>query len=200
MPRLIINQPFPARLDTNSYAPISVVDPQGRPKILRVAPGSERRNWLRCEWARDGGGRAVALISVDLTTERERAGCMFMQHAYEAEGFAEGWEKWQAYVRSQYYIERVGEGGKTVLVRRERPAYRGHFPRTWLPKKVLEMQASADTTRKGVRFEAGDRPMDDDTMRLIEEAEKTDVVKDDKPPPPVSEVKAKPKRKAHDRA
>jgi hypothetical protein len=194
MPRIIINQPFPARLAQNSYATISVVDPEGRPKILRVAPGAEALPWIRPEWGRDSGNRKVQLISVDLTTEREQAGCMFMQHAYEQEGFTEGWEQWQAYVKSQYMVTIEDDKGGTTEVRRERPAYRGHFPREWLPKRVLEMQASAENTRKGHRFDAGGRQLDAETRELIEAAKKTDIVKDDRPKP--AEPTSKTKRKA----
>ncbi len=154
MARQVLNQSFPSRLTRNSYATISVVDPEGRPKILTVKPGGDKPNWLRCEWAKDHGGRAVELVSVDLTTEREQAGCVFLRDAYIDEGWAAGWVLWESYVDEQYFRKVANDDGKVLKIRRERPADRGHFPPNLLPKKVQAMATNAVVTRRGPRWEA----------------------------------------------
>lgn len=153
MAKLPLNQRFPARISRRTYALVTVVDPEGRPKILTVKPGNEKNNWLHSEWGHDKGGRKVLLRSVDLTSEREAAGALFLKQAYDDEGFAEGWAQWESYVDSQYRFDVVLDDGKTVKVNRDRAVFKGHFPSTLLPKRVQQMQENAKVTRKGPMWE-----------------------------------------------
>lgn len=162
--RLLINKRFPARITRTSYALVSVVDPQGRPKILTVKPGNEKGNWLRSEWGHDGAGRKVKLVSVDLTTEREQAGALFLEQAYDEEHWPEGKAQWSSYVKAQYTHTVQTESGPVELWR-ERCAFKGHFPPHLLPKRVQIMQANAKVTKKGPMWEA------DETVRHPDDAE-----------------------------
>lgn len=139
--KLVINQRFPPILSRLDYAIIPVVDPEGRVKTLKVQPGLEHDAWLRPEWRRDPqSGRVLALVSVDLTTEREQAGCFFLQHAYEQEGFAAGWEQYQSYLAAQHTIKHVDETGRETIRRRQKTLDQGHFPDELLPRRVLDMR------------------------------------------------------------
>lgn len=137
MGKLVMMKAFPARLTRASYSLVPVVDPAGRVKTLKVRPGGEPQNWLKCEWQRDGAGRAVLLVSVDLTYEREQAGCLFLKEAYEAEKWPEGWAAFEDYLDRQFYVTTVE--GKRL---RHKPKDIGPFPTEYLPKAVQKMVAA----------------------------------------------------------
>ena len=175
MPKLVLHHRFPARISRRTYSLITVVDPEGRPKILTVKPGNEKSNWLHSEWGYDKGGRKVMLTSVALTSERESAGCLFLKQAYESEGFHKGWTQWESYVDSQYRFDVVLENGKQMKVNRDRPVFKGHFPANLLPKQVQRMAENASVTRKGPMWEPEEgivHPADAKTKRREGDLEK----------------------------
>lgn len=145
MARQIVNHNFSSRLARSSCALIPVITPQGNVKHLRVTPSVEPTTWLLCEWHTDKG-RKVALKSVELTSEREAAGAVFLRDAYIAEGWPEGWKAYEEYLAACYERE-VGDG-KRVRVMRSREDL--HFPDDLLPRAVATRIASNEQRRKDI--------------------------------------------------
>jgi hypothetical protein len=141
MGKQIVNHNFASRVARSSCAVIPVITPEGNVKQLRVTPSVEPKHWLLCEWL-EVQGRKVALQSVSLTTERERAGAMFLRDAYLAEEWPEGWAAYEEYLRACY--ER--EGGVRVI----RPRDDLHFPAELLPRivaaKIAAIKVRKETT------------------------------------------------------
>lgn len=156
MGRQIINHNFSARLARSSCALIPVITPQGNIKHLRVTPSVEPKNWLQCEWVTEQN-RKTRLTSVMLTTERENAGAMFLRDAYLAEGWPEGWEAYEAYLKACYgRVVPDGEDAdgkpktKTVMVIRSRDDL--HFPDDLLPRAVAERISGNERRREQIEW------------------------------------------------
>lgn len=130
--KLVLNHRFPEIARKDSYVVVPVVTPAGFVKELKIQPGAAPQTWVQCEWEKGNGGRIVGLTAVSLTTEREQAGCVFLQAAYLAEGWEDGWRAYESFMASQYQNEQ----GRN----REKPLTVGHFPDDLLPKAVLAMR------------------------------------------------------------
>lgn len=139
MPKLTVNQPFNGLLRANDYAIIPVATGDGRVTIKRINPGNQLSDWFLPQWGKDPeSGRITSLLTVDLTAGREAAGCTFLQHDYEAEGFDEGWRAFQDYIEFQFFMERDGK-----KIRRRKPLDVDPFPDHLLPKRVLDRRVKA---------------------------------------------------------
>lgn len=147
MARQQIDYRFTSRLGRHEFVIVPVITPQGNIKHLRVRPDVEPANWLIVEWAKDKT-RKVGVKSVELTSERQEAGAVFLKDAYIAEKWPEGWEEYERYLRRCY--QRVVEDDKG---RREVPLNRSvdhlHFPENLLPKAV-KRRASDHAKRQAI--------------------------------------------------
>jgi hypothetical protein len=144
MPKLIVNAAIPGLLKPNDYVLVAVFTPDGRDRILKVNPGKEHGDWFRLEWGRDPSSKRInSLRTVDLTSEREAAGCGFMQHAFEAEKWPEGWKAYEAYMRDQFLLESTDASGNKVAQRRRKPKATEPYPENLLPKAVVELRRKA---------------------------------------------------------
>jgi hypothetical protein len=132
MARQIVNHNFGSRLARSSCALIPVITPHGTIKHLRVTPSVEPSVWLLCEWITDKG-RRVSLKSVELTSEREAAGAVFLRDAYMAEEWPEGWAAYEGYLAACY--ERETQNGRVRVMRSREDL---HFPDGLLPRAVQE--------------------------------------------------------------
>lgn len=159
--KLVINHRFPEIVRKDAYVIVPVVTPSGFVKELKVQPGAEPKQWLQCEWQRTTAGRVVGLVSVTLTTEREQAGCMFLQAAYIAEDWEDGWRAYESFMLAQY----KSESGAN----REKPLHVGHFPDHLLPKCVLAKRGIP--VRKAAKWSAPELRHPSDATKPAESAE-----------------------------
>lgn len=139
--KLVLNHHFPEIVQRENYVVVPVVTGDGHVKELRIAPGAEPRQWIIPDWEKKGA-RFVKLKSVSLTTERLEEGCMFLQTAYQDEGWEDGWREYKRYMDAQYSREATDDNGATHRLPRKRANYVGHFPDELLPKAVLEMRGA----------------------------------------------------------
>lgn len=143
MARQQVNHNFASRMARSSCAVIPVITPQGNIKQLRVTPSTIPEHWLVCEWITDGK-RKVALKSVDLTSERAKAGTVFLRDAYIEEGWPEGWEAYEEYLRACYERTATDKEGNVRAYLTVRPREDIHFPDELLPKLVDAYKAKLE--------------------------------------------------------
>jgi hypothetical protein len=154
MPKQQLNMPFTDRMGRYQYAIVPVITPQGNIKHLKVKPDLVPEQWLVCEWNVQKG-RRVALLAVTLTTEREAAGATFLKDAYIAEGWLDGWKKYEKYLKACYQRTTVDDG-QEVTQRLSRSRDDLHFPAKWLPKAVAERIAKVKVQKDAVEWRDDD--------------------------------------------
>jgi hypothetical protein len=142
MARQIINYAFTERLGRNEFVILPVITPEGNIKHLKIRPDVQPEQWLMIEWHKDSAGRLRAIKSAELTSERIKAGAVFLRDAYEAERNLDGWSLYEQYLQDLYTREGIDRDGKPIRVKMNRPLDHLHFPEDLLPKAVAERVAA----------------------------------------------------------
>lgn len=177
MARQELNYTFPERLGRHEFAIVPVITPQGNIKHLKIRPDVQPEIWLIMEWGKDGAGRLRQLKSVELTTERVKAGAVFLKDAYEAEGWPEGWAQYERYLKACYTRSAVDKDGKPVVVQLNRSVDHLHFPARLLPKAVAERLATLEQRREATEWKPDESIAHPDEAKALDERARIDAEK-----------------------
>jgi len=136
-----------------------VVDWKGQIRFIQYAPNIVNR-FVRCteKKARGPDGKPKLKWEVNLTDQARERGCLFLEEAYAAENFGDGWDVWTAYHKA----DKQGRLKKHAVSWKEKSdeftSYQNEpFDEKFLPKLVIDRRtrfASGGVMLEEFRFPA----------------------------------------------